>query len=120
MALSKAATAHAATPFEAADARPATPLESHILHAEQRLMAREARLRQHTQALNQRVQRATQPGRLVWPLLGAALLVWAGRKALLPLARRAVASPRLASWVLAVAAPLARHLFKRQPPPPQR
>lgn len=60
---------------------PAT-LEERILAAEQRLLAREARLRQQTTALGQRLHRATQPGRLLWPLLGGVVSVWGARWAL--------------------------------------
>ena len=45
-------------------------------------MAREARLRQQTAMLGQRLLRATQPARLLWPLLGGVVSAWGVRWAL--------------------------------------
>jgi hypothetical protein len=59
-------------------------LDERIAQAEQRLVAREQGLRSGWQALTRRAQRATEPRRLVWPVLGvaAALLaaVWLLRR----------------------------------------
>jgi len=51
-------------------------LDTQIAQAEQRLIAREQRLRIRGAALGQRAQRAVAPSRWLGPLLGGAAVLW--------------------------------------------
>lgn len=84
-------------------------LDDRIAEVEQRLMAREARLRQHWNALQRGVHDALKPQRALMPLVGPllALLAWP----LLPRALRRRVSPATAIAVLGMVLPFARLLL---------
>ncbi len=91
----------------------AAELDARIEQAEQRLLAREARVRLQWHALRGRARRAAQPWRLAGPVLGVALGMlapWWVRRALRGqrTARAAQPGPGLPNWVqwIALAWPL--------------